>query len=328
MKKRIGFVGAGRIAQGLYPKILAKGWEVTAVVTRRGVFRDLELTKKIAEPERYPDYFEVDAVCLLISTLDDGTAAFDYMRTFLERGVPVITSEKGALGNYFPELEKWLNKIGCNASVGGCTKMLEWAEERMDPEVEEVHAIVNGTLNYGFDGMAHGKTSYQVFEEAKSLGYAEPGPATSLEIVNKEACGDIPMKVAILFNKCFARYGGHLIRAREISPPPVSQDDLDQLIREVNKRRYIISLTKRKRREDVICGFIHQAGDWIISGGFKNKDENPLFLRLVPSGVHNAILLCKGEGGKNGTPCLIGEGAGVDPTTSTVMEDLIKLIGE
>jgi homoserine dehydrogenase len=328
MKKKVGFIGGGRIARGLYPRIIAKGWEVPVVLTRKGVFRDIELTEKIAEPENYLNHFNVDAVCLVISTLDDGTAAFNYMKAILEKDIPVITSEKGALGNYFPELKKWLDKIGCNASVGGGSKILDYTETRMDPEVEEVHAIVNGTLNYGFDGMAHGRTLYQVFEEAKTLGYAEPGSASPLEIINKEACGDIPMKVAILFNKCFTKYSGRFIRAREISPLPISEDDLDQLIREVGRRRYIISITKRECKEDVVCGFKHKVGDWIVSGGFKNKNENPLFLRLVPSGVNNAILISKGKGGKDGTPYLSGEGAGVDPTTSVIMEDLIKLIGK
>ncbi len=330
MKKRIGFIGAGRIGRRLCQRIVAKGWMVPVIVTRSGVFRyyDIGLTEKIDAQWRWLDYFDVDAACLVISTEDDGTIALNYMKSLLGRNIPVVTSEKGALGNYFPELEKWLAKIGYNASVGGGTKMLEWAKKRVDAEVEEVYAVVNGTLNYGFDEMSRARTVYEVFGETKTLGYAEPGPATPLEIINKESCGDVPMKVAILFNHCFARYAGQYIRAGDITPQAISEADLNRLIREAAKRRYIVSITKREPEEDTIGGFTHKIGDWIISGGFKDKNENPLFLRLVPSGVNNSLLICKGKHGKDGTPCLSGEGAGVDPTTSTMMEDVIELIGE
>ncbi len=322
--ERIIIIGAGRIGTRLYQRIVVRGWKVPVIITRKGVFKDIELTEKIAEQESYLDYLDADAVCLAIPTLDDGTIAFNYMKAVLEKDVPVVTCEKGALGNYFPELRQWLGMIGYNASVGGGSKLLELAK-RVDAEVKEIYAIVNGTLNYCLDGMSRGRTIYEVSDEVKKLGYAEPGQATPLEIINEEANQDIPKKVAILFNTCFP---GQSLRAKEIYPQTISEASLNKLISEASKRRHIVSITREDLEEDMIGGFKREEEGWIISGGFKNKDENPLFHRLVPSGVNNSLLICKGEHGRDGTPCLVGEGAGVNPTTAVMMEDLVELIGK
>jgi len=320
---KVGIIGAGHIGSELYRRINSLGWDVEFVLRSDGVYRNL--SEKIDELDNYPNYLNsLNVAFLAIPTLDDGKTAFDYMRSILEKDIPVVTCEKGALSNYFSELEKWLDKIGYSAAVGGGTRLLRYLEERINPEVEQIHAVLNGTLNYIFDEVSHGRSLGEVVEETKKLGYAEPGAKTPLEVINKEATEDVPMKSSILFNIC--KFTQRHMRAKDIKPHKIGEPELKRLIKESNNRRYIVSITKENDEEDTIGGFRHQVDDWIISVGFKNIYENPLFLQLIPSGVNNSVLIYEGVYGINGTYRLSGQGAGAGPTTSSMIKDAIILL--
>jgi len=230
----------------------------------------------------------------------------------------VVTSEKGALGNYFSELKPWIDKIGYSATVGGGTRILHWLQERITRETREIHLIVNGTLNFIFDGLNSGRSLEEMTQEAKTLGYAEPGSQSPLEVINTEACKDVPMKVSILLNTC--GFGG--VRAREINVLPISETDLRKLNRETSFRRYIVSITKEENQDDIVGGFNFKLVEWHVSAGFKNRSHNPLFLHLVPPGVNNAALVS----GTDGKYILTGSGAGEAPTAGAIMKDIDGLL--
>lgn len=323
MSMKIGVVGAGLIGSELYRRAQSLDWDVGLVLRSNGVYRNL--TEKIDDLGKYQNYCkDLDVAFLAIPTLDDGKTAFDYMRSFLQKDIPVVTSEKGALSNYFSELEKWLHLIGYNATVGGGTRMLEYAKERIGPNVEQIHLVVNGTLNYTFEGVSSGRSLGEVVEETKKLGYAEPGAENPLDIINKEATEDVPMKTSIFFNIC--GLSSKHMRAKDVKSHKIGEPELKRLIKESNIRRYIVSITREDNEEDVIGGFKHRIDDWVISSGFKNIHENPLFLQLVPRGVNNSVLIYEGRYGIDGTYRLSGPGAGPGPTTSSMIKDAIKFL--
>lgn len=320
---KAGIIGAGHIGGELYKKIKALGWDIEFVLKDDGIYKDL--VRKIDDLKNYKNYLkDLDLVFLAIPTLDDGKIAFNYMRLCLKKGIPVVTCEKGSLSNYFSELEKWLDKIGFSASVGGGTRLLRYLKEIMNSDIEEVHAVLNGTLNYIFDEVSRGRSFQEAVKEAKKLGYAESGVKTSLEIINKEATDDIPMKSSILFNIC--GFGSKSIRAKDIKSHKISEFGLKKLIKELKIRRYIVSITKEDKNEDVIGGFKQRVGGWIISAGFKNIHKNILFSQLIPSGVNNSVLVYEGKKGIDGTYKLNGPGAGAGPTTSSMIKDAIDLL--
>lgn len=317
---RVGIIGYGRIGSEFARSMLKRGFEIGTIVRTTGVYT--LGGEKVGELDDWLAHFrKIDIAALCIPTLDDGSTAFEYIKALVERKIPVVTCEKGALGNYFPELKPEIGKIGYSATVGGGTRLLHWLKERLSPKTEEVHLVINGTLNYIFDGLSRGRTLDEVVEEAKKLGYAEPGAQESLEVINTEACRDVPMKVSVLLNIC----GFGEIRARDIKAQMVAKSDLKKLVREATLRRYIVSITREVNEEDIVGGFKFQLNEWWVSGGFKNRIQNPLFLQLVPPGVNNATLIY----GIGGTYILTGPGAGAIPTVmgSIVkdIEDLIKI---
>ncbi len=312
---KVGIIGMGRIGTELSERITQNGWEL--LITRTsGVYTFRK--EKIAEPSDWLGCFkDLDIVCVCIPTLDDGRIAYEYIKGLLENDKPVVTCEKGALGNYFPELKHWINRIGYSATVGGGTRLLPWLRGRLTTGTKEVHLIINGTLNFIFDGLSRGRALDEMVAEAKTLGYAEPGAEKPSEVINTEANKDVPNKISVLLNTC----GFGEVRAKEIDVKPISENDLKRLVREATFRRYIVSIMREANEEDVIGGFKFLVNDWHISAGFKNRSHNPLFLQLVPPGVNNAVLIY----GSDGTYILTGPGAGVIPTVGSIMRDIADL---
>jgi homoserine dehydrogenase len=313
---KIGLIGYGRIGKEVEKRVHQRGWEVSTIVRSSGIYNSKK--ERIGELSNWLKYFKkVDVAVLCIPTFDDGATAFNYIKVLVENGIPTVTTEKGAMGNYFPELKHWLaqGKIGFSAVVGGGTRLLHWVKWRLSPRTTAILLIINGTLNYIFDGLARGRPLEEVVEEAKILGYAEPGAQTPLEVINTEACRDVPMKIAAFINIC----GLGEVRAKEIEVKSISEKDEKRLVREAAFRRYIVSITKEDDEEDIIGGFKFKLDDWYVSGGFKNRNHNPLFLHLVPPGVNNAALIY----GADGTYILTGPGAGAQATVlGAVMWDL------
>ena len=322
MKTKIGLIGRGLIGTELARRLNEKGYEIRFMAGSLGIYAG-NSDRKIDELENYENHFtKVDALCLAIPTKDDGSKALEYILAALFNNKPIVTCEKGALSNYFPELKNGLNRMGYSSTVGGGTRLLRWGKERMNPDVMGIHAVLNGTLNYVFSQISQGRTLGEVVEEAKKLGYAEPDADSHLDVINTEANKDIPMKTAILFNIL----GLGELRAKYIGAKSITVKCLEILIKQAKKRRYIVSITRKLCDEDVIGGFTHHVGNWCISAGFKNIDENPLFSRLNVGGVNNALLFYEGKDGKNGTYDISGQGAGVGPTTSTMIKDLENLL--
>ncbi len=328
MVVNVGIVGKGNIGSELYAKVSSRGWNVKWVMGSQGFFQDSQGKQKVGEVKDYDSQVKsLDAVFLAIPTLDTGETALHYMQSTLRAEVPVITCEKGALSNYYSELEEAVrsHRIGYSATVGGGSRLLGYVRERMGPQVQEIHAVVNGTLNYIFEGLSKGRSLGEVVEETKKLGYAEPGAKHPLEVINKEATGDVPMKASILFNVC--NLTPKRMRAMDVEVQNIELSQLKRLVKEAANRRYIVSIMRESNgEENVIWGFKHKIEDWYISGGFKHIEDNPLFRELLPSGVNNAILTSEGDFGKDGSYVLMGPGAGASPTALSMVIDAERIL--
>lgn len=318
---RVGLVGNGRIGREVRRRVERLGSQPVFVKTRSG----LEVPGGGAK--RGGEYPAVDLVYLAIPTEDDGRAAKEYIEHFLSEGAAVVTCEKGALSEYYAEFAPRLERIGLSATVGGGTRMLGYVRERVGRRTQEVHAVINGTLNFIMDGVASGRTMGQMVAESRLLGYAEPGRAEDrpddgiLDVINGEACGDLPKKATILFNHCLGKVP---VRASKVRTRALREADLDELERHAKRWRYIVSFLRTDEGSGEAPGpggFVHQADGWEISGGFRNIDENPLFVRLVPHGVDNAVLVSEGSRAGDGQYAVSGPGAGPAPTAASMLLD-------
>jgi homoserine dehydrogenase len=264
---------------------------------------------------------------------DQADRELEIIERLAERGVKVVTAAKGAVAGHFEELEPNFGNLGISATVGGGTRMLPWLSDRLDPRFTQLHAVVNGTLNYIMHGIGQGETSGQMIDQAGTLKFAEPGATSKLDVLNGEAVGDIPKKTAILWNVALRPVFAPdtIISPEDIKQPALTEDDLDNLIGEADSRRYILSIMrdgKEKLESDVIAGFRTEIAEgWVIKGGFRRIGDNPLFRRnLDLPGPWNGIVMSAGANESDGVYAIAGPGAGPGPTAAAMAQDARQLL--
>ena len=275
---------------------------------------------------------------LAIPSYDDGKEAFAYISHWLKRGGTVITAEKGAMANFFPELREMsydFRRLGINATVGGGNRFIEEALMRCRDRknVTQIHAVLNGTLTKIMSSIAPlGGTPYslgQGVEEAVDLKYAEPGHESPIDVIRGEAEGDIPKKTAIFFNAVLA---DEPIDWRDLKFE-LKEDEIHDILEEAEVRRFIVSIYSKRfaknhrwPESDIKGGFYKEHEDWIIVGGFRHTQKNPLFRRLAElSGPDNGMIIGLGPNEKDGIYPYSGPGAGPSPTVMSMLDDRLKM---
>jgi len=325
--KKAGIIGFGNIGKKLHEKLLENGWEVVFIVTSEYVFvGSIDVPKD--KNENWLQYCHgVAVVFLAIPTFDDGKTASTYITALTEKSIPVVTCEKGALANYFAELQPSLHRIGYSATVGGGSKMIHFLQGRFFSGIREVHAIINSTMNYIWDDLKMGNPLGHIVEEVKRLGYAEPGEKDPIKIILGEAGPDVTKKTSILFNLCFRPQT--ILRAKD-SDVVLTEEMVRQAITEAMTRRFVVSFEREenfKEKDSDIIAFTHHREGWVISGGFKRTD-NPLIARLCNAAtwVNNAVLTVEGEDGSGGIYLCAGPGAGASPVANAMIRDAEELL--
>ena len=336
----VGYGGVGqavpeRAAEtlGLEPSRFAIRSEYIEVVRGEGVGEAYNESARFWEDETV--MAGVEAAFIAIPS-DQADEELEIIERLHERGITVVTAAKGALAGHFERLEPKLGGIGVSATVGGGTRMLPWLAERLNPRVTQVHAVVNGTLNYIMHGIDQGETSGQMLEQARVLRYAEPGATSKLDILNGEAVGDVPKKTSILWNVALRPVFApdRVITPAEIEAAghlALNEDDLNKLIKEASDRRYIVSImrdSKEKLEDDIVAGFRLPLDEgWVIKGGFRRIGDNPLFKRnLSLPGAWNGIVISAGSNESDGVYPLAGPGAGPGPTAASMVQDAYHLL--
>ena len=315
MSKRVGIVGAGAIAKHLANRLTVMGVDVVFMFGRN--------SQKIFE--NFLDDVNLDAVFIAISTLDKGEAARDYILKCAERDIQVITCEKGSLGYHSDvvHLSK-IGKLGYSATVGGGTRMLKYLRGRRQIKgTVEIHAVLNGTLNFVFDEMrGNGRSLGEACEEASRLGYAEPGATDPLSLINGEL-KDVLMKTCVLFNTSLS--DKVIITPDGLGSFEQTAEDLEIMSETGGDLRLVISFSNHRTMKEYSCvgnSFsLNSADGWSITGAFRDIPKSSQAFSWLPVGVGNAIHLIEGDLGHGGKYTLLGPGAGHEPTTSAMIAD-------
>lgn len=278
-----------------------------------------------------------ETIFIAVPTTDDGTVAKGYITEVLSRGSNVVTAEKGAIANFYPELKRVSHNFDClgfSASVGGGTRMIpELRTYCSDPgNVSQIHVSLNGTLAAIFGDMAPPSGSGMSFDaavkRAVELGYAEPGAKSPLDVIRGEAQGDIPKKVGILFNAL--GLSSKFFEWQKLRFT-LSDAQIRQAVQQADKRRFIISIYPEHalsagQQADIVGGFDVAHDGWRIAGGFQDITTNPhLASFAAANGPTNGFVVALGEHGSHGTYALSGPGAGVGPTVGSMLHDYVRM---
>ena len=244
---------------------------------------------------------EVDIVVEVMGGIEP---AYTYVKSALEKGKSVATSNKELVAKHGPELialakEKDINFL-FEASVGGGIPIIRPLNQSLTAdEICEITGILNGTTNFILTKMRQDGSDFEdVLKEAQALGYAERNPAADVE--GYDAC----RKIAILSSLAYGRQ----VDYEDIYTEGITKITAKDMVF-AEAFGYAIKLLGSSRRENgsIYC----MVAPAMIS------ETNPLY---SVNGVFNGIFV---KGNVLGDVMFYGSGAGKLPTASAVVSDIV-----
>jgi homoserine dehydrogenase len=246
---------------------------------------------------------DIDIVVELIGGTD---AARELVLEAISRGKHVVTANKALLAHHGNEVLAAAARAGVEvafeaAVCGGVPLLLALRQGLAANRIEEMFGILNGTCNYILTQMSqHGMSYSQALREAQAQGYAEADPTLDVEGI------DTAHKLAILMSVGYcSRLEFDAIAVSGIS----GLDPLDlQFAREFGYAVKLLAIT----RDD---------GERLEARVHPTLIPRDHMLANV-HGAFNAVYL---TGDAVGPILLYGQGAGMMPTASAVVSDIMDL---
>ena len=312
----VGIIGLGTVGTGVYRLLTQNAGDIEK---KLGI--PVEVVK-VAEldPDRFrelnvPDHVRTgdarevlsDPLVDIVVELVGGTGiAGEFLLEAARNGKSVVTANKALLAekgeSIISEIEREGVEIGFEASVGGGIPVLKSLREGLaGNQIREIFGIINGTSNYILTRMSmEGRDFKSTLEEAQEIGLAEVDPTLDVDGI------DSAHKLAILIWLARGKSPGfgeiYTEGIRDISPLDM------EFSREFGYEIKLLAISK-------------------VDGNLVEARVHPTMvprehLLATVGGAFNAIYL---TGDFVGPIMLFGSGAGMDPTASAVVSDIIDL---
>ncbi|MBI5582757.1 MAG: homoserine dehydrogenase [Deltaproteobacteria bacterium] len=313
---QIGLIGLGTVGSGVATILKAKEKSLEALVGRRLVLKKIaelnpERARALGIPEeiltaRAEDILEDPEIQIVIELIGGKEPAKTFIRQALLAGKHVVTANKALLAEAGNELfltaREQDRHIGFEASVcGGIPIILALRQGLVANEIESIFGIMNGTSNFILSRMTEeGQPYQQALEEAQKLGYAEADPTLDVEghdtahklaILMHLAYG-LPMDLSVIHTEGITR----------ITPLDLA------FAREFGYRVKLLAICRKEN-------------------GLVEARVHPTMIPVSHmlsnvSGAYNALFI---HGDAVGDILLYGLGAGMMPTGSAVVSDLVDI---
>ena len=299
---KVAIMGYGTIGSGVY-EVLKTNKQVIAADVGQDVevkyildlreFPGTEVEEKIIHD--FSVIAEDEEIQIVVETMGGLNPAYSFVKTCLEAGKHVATSNKALVAAYGTELLEIARKKKVNflfeASVGGGIPIIRPLYTcLMGEKIQEITGILNGTTNYILNG---------ALKEAQDLGYAERNPEADVE--GHDTCRKIAILTAMATKK--------EVNYQDIHTEGITRiTDID--VKYAGKMGTSIKLFGSSRMEG------DQVFAWVAP--VMIGTDHPLY---AVSDVYNGILV---KGNMLGTSMYYGSGAGKLPTASAVVADIME----
>lgn len=246
---------------------------------------------------------EIDIVVELMGGFEP---AKSYILEAVKQKKHVVTANKALLAtqgdDIFKEVFNQGVDIGFEASVGGTIPIIKTLRESLVAnEILSMSAILNGTSNFILSKMTDENMAFEeTLREAQALGYAEANPIYDIEGI------DAAHKLTLLLTLAY----GKKVSMEKIYREGISKVDLQdvQFARELGYRIKLLAIAIN--RNGIIEARLHPTMipfDHLLA----NVNSN-----------YNAFHII---GDASDTVFLYGQGAGMMPTASAVLSDIIDI---
>jgi len=310
----IGIIGYGTVGSGVYEVLRTNQENITKKAGEK-----VEV-KKICDLREFPgdpaenlithdvkDLIEDPEIGIIVETMGGQHPAYEFVKSALEHGKSVCTSNKELVAKYGAELlalarEKDLNFL-FEASVGGGIPIIRPINQALTAdEILEIKGILNGTTNYILSKMSREGAEYEtVLKEAQEKGYAEQNPAADVE--GYDAC----RKIAILTSMAY----GMQVDYEDIYTEGITRISKEDMCYAKAMDATVKLLGSSKRQDGKVYA---QVSPVLV------RSEHPLY---GVNDVFNAIFI---KGNMLDEVMFYGKGAGKLPTASAVVADVVDAV--
>jgi homoserine dehydrogenase len=312
----IGLLGLGTVGSGVVRLLernhahvrrrLGRGLRVAAVAVRNPARRrELALGRAgvTADARSLVRDPKIDIVVELIGGIEP---AKSLVLAALAAGKDVVTANKALLAEYghaiFPAAERAGARLGFEGSVGGGVPIIRVLREALAGDRNRaIYGIVNGTCNSILTAMTdRGAEFHEALAEAQAAGLAEANP--SLDVDGTDAAQKLSLLVMLAFGmRC-----------------PVGSIYAEGI----------------RRIGQLDVGFARELGYVIKLLAIAKDDGKSVEARVHPTMIPRASLLADVRGAFNavhvqgealGPTVYVGQGAGMMPTATSVLADLLEV---
>ncbi|HEY7534927.1 MAG TPA: homoserine dehydrogenase [Thermodesulfobacteriota bacterium] len=312
----VGLIGAGTVGCGVI-KILNDNKSVieerlgARIEIRRIADIDPERKRTIEIPRTILttnawEIIEDRSIAIVIELIGGTTVSKDLILGAMKKNKHVVTANKALLALYGREIFETASKqgveIGFEASVGGGIPIVRAIREGyVANRILSIYGIINGTSNYILSKMSEEKREFsEVLKQAQNEGYAEADP--SLDIDGIDAAHKLSILIMLSFGSLIDFGKIYVEGIRSITPLDISFAD------EFGYKIKLLAIAKGESRS--IEARVHPT---LVEKGTPIADV---------SGAFNAIYIVGDAVGPN---MLYGMGAGMMPTASAVVSDIVQI---
>ena len=314
---KIGIIGLGTVGEGVL-KVLTKEKNSIFEKSQAGIevkyACDLNINREFSFEfdksilvDNYKKILEDSEIKLVVELIGGEMLAKDIIIEAFKSKKSVVTANKALIAKHGVELFQIAKENGVSflfeAAVGGGIPIVTpLMESLVANTVTEIKGIMNGTSNYILTKMKNENLSFnEALSIASAKGYAEADPTYDVDGI------DAGHKINILASLA---YGGsikfkdmQISGIREINTLDIfSANQLNSTIKLVASSKLITEDTAQISVEPVIIS------------------NNEILAKV--DDVYNAI---ETIGSYTGKTLFYGKGAGMDPTASAVVADIVKI---
>ena len=310
-KTKIAIAGVGTVGSGVIELIkknsILKRFdiEITAIASRRKQKKTDLGSNSINffnDAERLIDFNNYDILVELIGG-DEGISkkiVFDA----LKKGKNVVTANKALVSKHWRKLNEITqgkrNEIKYEAAVAGGIPIIKVLNDFLiSNKIKKIYGILNGTSNFILTNMLNSNSKFEkILEKAQEFGYAEADPSFDIDGV------DTSHKLAILSSLAF----NINCDLKSIYVEGIRNIDLTDLVyaNELGYKVKLLGLAQIRKKK--LINFVYPC----------LVDHNELISKV--DGVFNGIVV---ESDFCNKSFFQGEGAGSQPTATSVLSDII-----